>query len=92
MHQILEPYLGQIVGINARKPYHLDPYLLERVAETHITVHQPEDQTRVHIPIGNVIRILENREEGIHVGGLFQQKHAYHLVIKIGHIVTQIPA
>lgn len=91
MREILEPFVGKEIGINARKPFQIDSYILESVSDSHFTVSHNADATRIHIPYRNVFRILENHEEGIHVGGLFKQKHDYSLVVKIGFVVTSVP-
>ncbi len=92
MREILEPYVGKEIGANARKPYHLDPYTLVAVTDSYFTVTQAEDSTLVHIPYKNIVRILQNETEKIHVGSLFTKKHDFKLIVKIGHVVTQVPA
>lgn len=92
MRDILEPYVGQQIGSNARKPYHLDPFTLAAVTDSYFTVAQEEDSTLVHIPYTNIVRILQNETEKIHVGSLFTKKQNFKLIVKIGHVVTQVPA
>ncbi|MFT5300154.1 MAG: hypothetical protein ACI87E_004693 [Mariniblastus sp.] len=92
MRDILEPYVGQQIGTNAQKPYHLDPFTLAAVTDSYFTVTQEEDATLVHIPYKNIVRILQNETEKIHVGSLFKKKQDFKLIVKIGHVVTQVPA
>ena len=91
MKTLLDRYVGKEIGSNARKPYHLDPYILVAVQDTWFTLAQTDDSTQVHIPYENIVRVLENSEQKIHVGGLFQHKHDFNLIIKVGHVVTQVP-
>ena len=92
MRDILEPYVGNEIGTNARKPYNLDPYTLVAVTDSYFTVKQEKNSTLVHVPYKNIVRILQNETEKIHVGGLFTHKHDFRLIVKIGHVVTYVPA
>ena len=92
MKDLLQPYVGQQIGSNARKPFHLEPYLLVSVSDSYFTLTAENDTTLVHVPYRNIIRVLQNESEKIHVGGLFQQKHDFSLIVKVGHVVTQVPA
>ncbi len=92
MKDILERYIGKEIGLNAKKPYHLDPYTVESVSDFYFTVSNEKNSNRTHVPFHNIIRIIEDDSGGIHVGGLFQQKKDFPLVVKIGHYVTSVPA
>ena len=80
------------IGMNAEKPYHLDSFTIESVTDTYFTVSREKNSNRIHIPYQNIIRVLEDDLEGIHVGGLFHQKKDYSLVVNIRHYVTSVPA
>ncbi len=92
MKDIFERYVGKEIGINADKPYHLDSFTLESVTDSYFTVSREQNSNLIHIPFQNIIRVLEDDLEGIHVGGLFHQKKNYSLIVKIGHFVTSVPA
>lgn len=92
MKDILDRHIGKEIGINAEKPHHLDTYTIISVADTYFTVTHEKNDNRIHIPFHSIIRMIEDDVEGIHVGGLFQQKRDYQLVVKIGHVVVSVPA
>lgn len=91
MKEILQRYTGKEIGINADKPFHLDPFTIEAVEDSYFTVSNEKNSNLIHIPFHNVLRIREDDLEGILVGGLFHQKKRYELVVKIGHYVTSVP-
>ena len=92
MKDILERYVGKEIGVNANKPFHIDSYLLESVEDLYFSVCQEKSSSRTHIPYHSIIRIIEDQTGGIHVGGLFQQKKDFPLVVKVAHYVTTVPA
>jgi hypothetical protein len=92
MKELLVPYIGKEVGMNAERPFHLDTYKIEAVADSYFTVSHEKNSNRIHIPFHNIVRIIQDEIEGIHVGGIFQQKRDFQMVIKIGHIVASVPA
>ncbi len=92
MKDILQRYLGKEIGINADKPYHLDPFTIESVEDDYFTVSNEKNSNLIHIPFHSILRIREDDLEGIHIGGLFHQKKDYELVVKIAHYVTTVPA
>ena len=91
MKDILERYLGEEIGMNVDHPYHLDPFTIESVTDSYFTVSREKNSNLFHIPYQNIIRVIEDDLEGIHVGGLFHQKRNFRLVVKIGHYVTSVP-
>jgi hypothetical protein len=91
MKDIFERFLGQEIGMNIESPYHIDSFTIESVADYYFTVSRKKNSNLFHIPYQNIIRIVEDDMEGIHIGGLFHQKKDYQLVVKIGHYVTSVP-
>ncbi len=75
MKDILEPYVGKQIGSNARKPFHLEPYTFVSVSDSYFTLTGENDTTLVHVPYRNIIRVLQNEHERIHVGRLCSSKN-----------------
>lgn len=90
MKEVLLPYLGKEVGINYRKPYHIDSATLSHVGTDHFAVRCPDDGAVHMFPYTNLLRVIQ-REEGVEVGGLFAHRKRYPLVIKVGHLVDVTP-
>ena len=77
--------------MNVERPFHLDTFTVESVTDSYFTASREKNSNLFHIPYQNIIRVIEDDLEGIHVGGLFHQKRDFQLVVKIGHYVTSVP-
>ena len=91
MKDIFERYVGKEIGMNVERPFHLDTFTVESVTDSYFTASREKNSNLFHIPYQNIIRVIEDDLEGIHVGGLFHQKRDFQLVVKIGHYVTSVP-
>jgi len=89
MHEILRKYVGQQIGINLQKPFHIDTANVIAVYENYFTLTLEKHDDQYHLPILNIVRVIEN-PNGVTVGGLFRQKKTYPLIVKIGHIVEYV--
>ena len=90
MKSILEKHVGQQIGLNVNRPFHIEALQLVAVHEAYFSVSPEKNGDLYHIPYANIVRIAEN-PEGVLIGGLFHQKKRYPLVVKIGHIVEYVP-
>ncbi len=90
MKSILDKYVGQQIGLNISRPFHIESVQLVAIQDSYFTVTLEKDENLHHIPYANLVRTIEN-PSGVHVGGLFHQKKTYPLIAKIGHIVEYVP-
>ena len=90
MHDILSRHVNQEIGVNITKPLHIESVALTGVHDDYFTVKRAKDGNNYHLPFLNIVKLIEN-PEGVTVGGLFQQKKTFPLVVKIGHIVDYLP-
>ena len=92
MKLILEQHVGQKIGLNVNRPFHIDSVTLLAVHDIYFSVTvDGDDETIYHIPYANIVRIAEN-QSGVRVPGFFHQKVSHPMVVKIGHIVEHVPA
>ena len=89
MQEILRPHIHSEIGMNIDKPLHIDTVRLTDVHDSYFTVTTEKNGNIHHLPFHNVSRIIEH-EGGVQVGGLFQQKRSYPLIVKIRQIVDHI--
>ncbi len=89
MKILLQPFLNTQIGINLERPLHIDAATLIAVQNEYFSVTDERGYTH-HFPYGSVIQIIEH-EGGIEVGGLFQHKQLFPLVIKISHLPDFTP-
>ena len=90
MKSILEPYLDQEIGINIERPMRIDSATLKKVTDDFFTVIDEHKGYTHHFPHQSIIQVIEYRE-GIDVGGLFEHKKHFNLVIKVGHMPEFTP-
>lgn len=91
MKSILSKYENTEVGINLDKPFHLQKAMLTDIADDHFSIMSNNDNSLHHFPYSAVVQLVEN-PDGIKVGGFWQGKSYYALIIKVGHLVEYIPA
>jgi hypothetical protein len=90
MKEILEEHLQQEVGINVERPLRIDAAVLTAVSDAHFSVIDENKGYTHHFPFSAIIQVIEH-PEGIDVGGLFEHKKHFSLVIKVGHIQEITP-
>ncbi len=90
MKNILDHYLGQEIGINIERPMRIDSATLKAVTDNYFTVVDEHKAYTHHFPYHSIIQIIEHTE-GIDVGGLFEHKKHFNLVIKVGHMPEFTP-
>ncbi len=91
MKEILTKYLDTEIGINIHKAFHIDSAQLTGVHESYFTVQDLKDNNIHHFSYMSIVQIIEN-PEGVKVGGFFEHKKEYKVVIKVGHLVEYVPA
>lgn len=87
---LLWPHVGTEIGINVIRAYRIDSARLTVVHDTYFTVETDKDENTYHIPMMNIVKVLEN-PNGVKVGGFFKQHTSHSLVVKIGHVVEYAP-
>ena len=90
MKEILAPYLGKEIGINIERPLRIDSATLKYVAEDYFSVEDDARGYTHHFPYSSIVQIIQH-PDGIDVGGLFEHKKHFSLVIKIEHIPEFTP-
>ena len=90
MKALFDRYLGKQIGLNYHTAFHIDPATVSEVTETYFGATGEKDGIVHYYPYTSVIHAME-RKEGVTVGGLFQHKHSFPLVVKVGHVVDVGP-
>lgn len=90
MKTILDSYLGQEVGINIERPLRIDSAILKSVNADYFSVVDENKGYTHHFFYHSIIQIIEH-PDGIDVGGLFEHKKHYNLVIKVAHMPEITP-
>jgi hypothetical protein len=90
MKLLFERYLNQAIGLNFHAAYHIDGAKLTLAADTYFGALSEKDGVMHYYPYSSVIHVME-KAEGVQVGGLFRHKHAWPLVVKVGHVVDVGP-
>jgi hypothetical protein len=90
MKRILDNYLEQEIGINIERPLRIDSVTLKLVTDSYFTVVDENKGYQHHFSYTSIVQIIEH-PEGIDVGGLFEHKKHFNLVIKVGHIPEFTP-
>ena len=86
MKALFERYLNQPIGLNYHTAYHIDAATLALAADTYFAAVGEKDGVTHYYPYSAVIHVME-KDEGVEVGGLFQHRHRWPLVVKVGHVV-----
>lgn len=90
MKTILDNYLGQEIGINIERPLRIDSAILKSVNADYFSVVDENKGYTHHFFYHSIIQIIEH-PDGIDVGGLFEHKKHYSLVIKVAHMPEITP-
>jgi hypothetical protein len=90
MKRILDNYLEQEIGINIERPLRIDSAILKAVGDTYFSVIDESKGYLHHFSYTSIVQIIEH-PHGIDVGGLFEHKKHFNLVIKVGHIPEFTP-
>jgi hypothetical protein len=90
MKDILQHYVGKEIGINIERPLRIDSVTLKSVNDGHFSVVDENKGYTHHFSYHSIIQIIEH-PDGIDVGGMFEHKKHYSLVIKVGHIPEFTP-
>ncbi len=90
MKTILEPYLDQEIGINIDRPLRIDSATLKKVCDDCFAVMDENKGYTHYFPYSSIVQVMEH-SQGIDVGGLFEHKKHFVLVIKVGHIPEFTP-
>ncbi len=91
MKNLLQKHVGTEIGINVIRAYRIDSATLMAVQDEYFTVKTDTDDNLYHIPMTNIVKVVENAD-GVNTGGLFKQHKSHPLVIKIGHVVEYVPS
>ena len=86
MKALFDRYLHKKIGLNYHTAYHIDEATLTLAADAYFSAIGARDGITHHYPYSSVIHVME-KAEGVEVGGLFRHKHAWPLVVKVGHVV-----
>lgn len=90
MKDILDKYVSREIGINIERPLRIDSVTLKSVHTNYFSVIDDNKGYTHHFSYNSIIQIIEHKE-GIDVGGLFEHKKHFNLVIKVGHIPEFTP-
>jgi hypothetical protein len=90
MKTLLQPYLNSDIGINIERPLHIEAARLVAVQNEFFTVIDSQRGYTHHFSYCSILQIIEH-EGGIEVGGLFEHKQQFPLVIKISHLPEFTP-
>lgn len=90
MKAILKKYLDQEIGINIERPLRIDSARLVAADDNYFSVIDENKGYTHHFLYHNIIQVIEH-PEGIDVGGLFEHKKHFNLVIKVAHIPEVTP-
>ncbi len=89
MKTLLQPWINSEIGINLERALHIEGATLSSVQNEYFSVSDARGYTH-HFPYSSILQIIEH-EGGIEVGGLFQHKKLFPLVIKITHLPEFTP-
>ena len=90
MKKILDPFLEKEIGINIERPLRIDSATLKAVTDDYFSVQDDTKGYTHHFPYNSIVQIIEH-PDGIDVGGLFEHKKHFSLVIKIEHMPEFTP-
>ncbi len=90
MRELLEQYIDQEIGINIERPLRIDSATLKSVSDSYFSLIDASKGYTHHFSYNSIIQIIEH-PDGIDVGGLFEHKKHFNLVIKVGHIPEFTP-
>ncbi len=90
MKALFSRYVDATIGINYRRPYHVEGATLTAATESYFSVRGLADGTLHTFPYTNVIQVMEN-ESGVTAGGLFQHKETFPMLVKVGHVIDPTP-
>ncbi|MBT3726125.1 MAG: hypothetical protein HOG41_22370 [Gammaproteobacteria bacterium] len=90
MKNILEKFFNREIGINIERPLRIDSVTLTSVSNNYFSVIDENKGYTHHFSYNSIIQIIEH-QDGIDVGGLFEHKKHFNLVIKVGHIPEFTP-
>ena len=90
MKAVLSKYLGKTIGINIEKPLRLEAATLTATGDEHFTVVDDHKGYTHHFTYASVVQVIEH-EGGVDVGGLFQHREHFPVVVKVGHLVEYVP-
>ena len=90
MKPLFDRYLQKKIGLNYHSPYHIDEATLIEAGESYFAALGEKDGITHYYPYSSVIHAME-KSDGVKIGGLFQHKQAFALVVKVGHIVDVGP-
>ena len=90
MKALFERYRNKKIGLNYHSAFHIDGATITEAAETYFAAVGERDGITHYYPYSSVIHVME-KAEGVQVGGLFQHKHSFSLVVKVGHVVDVGP-
>ncbi len=90
MKALFERYLHKKIGLNYASAFHIDGATVTEAGESHFAAVGDKDGITHYYPYTSVIHVME-KSEGVQVGGLFQHKQSWPLVVKVGHVVDVGP-
>ncbi len=90
MKTIVNNHHGSEIGLNIERPHRIDSATFQSVADEYYSVIDENKGYTHHFSYLSIIQIIEH-PEGIDVGGLFEHKKHFNLVIKVGHIPEFTP-
>jgi hypothetical protein len=87
---LFDRYMRKTIGLNHQSAFHIDPATVTEVGDAYFGALGEKDQVTHYYPYSAVIHVME-KPEGVVVGGLFQHKQKFALVVKVGHVVDVGP-
>jgi hypothetical protein len=81
--QLLQPYVGESVGMNYQVPTVIKAVKLLSVNDDYFSVHVEEDETVFSYPLLNILSVTENIE-GITTGRA-KNTATFSIIIKVSH-------
>lgn len=90
MKNILQKFIDQEIGINLERPLRIDSATLLAVYDDWFSVADNDRGYTHHFPFHSIVQVIEH-PKGIDVGGLFEHKKHFNLVIKIAHVPEFAP-
>ncbi|MDV6031187.1 hypothetical protein [Stieleria sp.] len=90
MKKLIEPQLGNEIGINIHSAHRIESATLLAAEEDYFSVRSGDDANVFHVPYVNIVKVIEN-PEGVTVSGFFKSHKTHPFVIKIGHVVEYVP-
>jgi len=91
MRDVIRKYLGQVVGANLEKSHHIDAAEVIDTNDSYFSLRSAVDGHLHHVMYTNVVQAIED-PGGVEIRHLFTANQRFELIIKMGHVVSFVPA